>query len=165
MSRACTICSHCGREAIEIALVRREPYRNIAERFSVSLGALSRHTKEHLPALLAKAHDAKEASRADDLLKEVRELKGRAGQILDRTELDNPGLALRAISEIRSQLELLARLAGELRDAPTVNLWLSPEWVELRAVIVGALEPYEEARESVLRALEGAANGGANGGA
>jgi hypothetical protein len=39
-----------------------------------------------------------------------------------------------------------------------VNLNLSPEWLELRAVIVTALEPYSEARESVLRALDGGGN-------
>jgi hypothetical protein len=36
---------------------------------------------------------------------------------------------------------------------------LNPEWLELRAVIVGALEPYSEARRAVLRALEGGGNG------
>jgi hypothetical protein len=40
-----------------------------------------------------------------------------------------------------------------------VNLNVSPEWLELRGVIVGALEPYSEARGAVLSALEGAGNG------
>ena len=42
-----------------------------------------------------------------------------------------------------------------------VNLNVSPEWLELRAVIVGALEPYSEARGAVLQAIEGSDNGSA----
>jgi hypothetical protein len=34
-------------------------------------------------------------------------------------------------------LELLGKLAGELDERPVVNLNVSPEWLELRAVIVG----------------------------
>jgi len=40
-----------------------------------------------------------------------------------------------------------------------VSLNISPQWLELRAVIVGALEPYSEARGAVLRALERVGNG------
>jgi hypothetical protein len=36
---------------------------------------------------------------------------------------------------------------------------LNPEWLELRAVIVGALDAHPDARGVVLRALEGASNG------
>jgi hypothetical protein len=42
-----------------------------------------------------------------------------------------------------------------------VNLNISPEWLELRTVIVGALEPHPAAQESVLRALESVDNGAA----
>jgi hypothetical protein len=40
-----------------------------------------------------------------------------------------------------------------------VNLNVSSEWLELRAVIVGALEPHPAAHRAVLRALEGVGNG------
>lgn len=69
--------------------------------------------------------------------------------------------ALSAIREARGNLELLAKLLGELDERPVVNLNVSPEWLELRAVIVGALEPYTDARGAVLRAIEGAGNGSA----
>jgi hypothetical protein len=49
-------------------------------------------------------------------------------------------------------------LLGELDEHP-VNVLISPEWLELRAVIVTALEPHPEARGAVLGALEGAGNG------
>jgi hypothetical protein len=41
-----------------------------------------------------------------------------------------------------------------------VNLNISPEWLELRTVIVGALEPHPAAHTAVLRALESVGNDG-----
>jgi hypothetical protein len=67
----------------------------------------------------------------------------------------------RFFSQARGNLELLGKLAGELDERPVVNLNVSAEWLELRAVIVGALEPYSEARGAVLRAIEGSGNGSA----
>jgi hypothetical protein len=46
-----------------------------------------------------------------------------------------------------------------LNRTPTLNLTLSPEWLELRALIVRAVEPFPEAREGILRALEVGGNG------
>jgi hypothetical protein len=40
-----------------------------------------------------------------------------------------------------------------------VNLNVSPEWLELRAVIVAALGPHPAAHRAVLRALESGGNG------
>jgi hypothetical protein len=56
-------------------------------------------------------------------------------------------------------LELLGKLAGELDERPMVNLNVSPQWLKLRAVIVGALEPHPAAHTAVLRALEGVGDG------
>jgi hypothetical protein len=91
-------------------------------------------------------------------------LQTHALAILERAE-DGGDLrsALAAISQARGNLELLGKLAGELDERPVVNLNISPEWLELRAVIVGALEPHPAAQESVLRALESVNDGNAGG--
>jgi hypothetical protein len=60
---------------------------------------------------------------------------------------------LGAIREARGNLELLARLLGELESSPTVNLVVSPAFIELRTRILRALEPYAEARRAVTAAL------------
>jgi hypothetical protein len=71
----------------------------------------------------------------------VRDLQRRALEILDKAEeAGELRTALGAIREARGNLELLAKLLGELDERPVVNLNLSPEWLELRAVIVAALE-------------------------
>jgi len=50
MPRACSICTHPDREAIDTALTRGDAFRNIAPRFGTSVTALHRHKHEHLVA-------------------------------------------------------------------------------------------------------------------
>lgn len=162
MPRICTVCAHPEHHAINVALVNRDPYRNITQRYGVSKYALTRHTKEHLPKLLLKAKDAVEVAEADDLLSRLEALQSRTLAVLEAVEgTENYTVALAAIREARSNLELIGRVTKELESAPTFNLHLNPEWLELRATIVAALEPHPEARGSVLRALEGSSNGSA----
>lgn len=160
MPRICTICAHDERHAIDVALVHREAYRHIAARYGVSTGALQRHTREHIPELLVRARDAVEVADADDLLSAVKSLKSRVGAALDKVEASEEYDSFwRGARELRGCLELMGRITKELDERPTINLTLNPEWLELRAVIVNALEPHQEARESVMRALEGTSYG------
>ena len=160
MPRTCTVCAHDARAKIDRALVASEPLRTIADRWSVSKTSLMRHKAEHVPATLAKAQEAQEVALADDLLAGVRDLQARTLAILEAAEeASQHRTALAAIREARSNLELLAKLLGELDERPAVNVVLSPEWLELRAVVVGALEPHPDARGAVLRALGGAGDG------
>jgi hypothetical protein len=158
--RRCTVCDHPERRGIDEALVTGAPYRSVAKRFGLSESAVYRHKTEHLPAHLLKAKEVEEVAQADELLEQVRNLQAHALQILERAE--NAGdlrTALAAISQARGNLELLGKLAGELDERPVVNLNVSPEWLELRTVIVGALEPHPAAHRAVLRALESGDNG------
>jgi hypothetical protein len=159
--RRCTVCAHPELEIINRALVGREPYRSVANRYeSLSQAAVQRHQENHLPATLAKAREAEEVAHADDLLDQVRGLQARTLAILEAAEeTSQHRTALSAIREARSNLELLVKLLGELDDRPQVNILVSPEWLELRAVIVGALEPHPQARGAILRALEGVGSG------
>jgi hypothetical protein len=159
MPRPCTICAHPEHHAINVALVNRDPYRNITQHYGVSKYALTRHAKEHLPELLARAKDAVEIAEADSLLDRVEGLYKRTEAILEAAESNSEwALALAAIRECRGNLELLGRVTKELESAPTFNLLLNPEWIELRALIVRAVEPFPEARASILSALEGVSN-------
>jgi len=160
--RSCTLCEHPKREEIDRALVGETSNLSVSSVFGVSESAVRRHKANHLPAKLAKAHEAKEVSRADDLLRQVRILQSKTLSILLRAEgAGDLRTALSAVREARGNVELLAKLSGELDERPVVNLNISPEWLELRAAIVIALEPYSDARGAVLRAIEGSPNGAA----
>jgi hypothetical protein len=160
MPRRCTVCAHPKVEAIDMALVAGEPYRSVANRYeSLSQASVQRHSENHLPATLAQAKEAEMVAHADDLLEQVRDLQVRTFAILEAAEASEQyRTALSAIREARANLELIGEITKEL-DRGTINLELSPEWLELRGVIVAALEPHPAARDSILRALEGVDNG------
>ena len=155
MPRTCTICTHPEREAIDRALSPRvDSYRHIASQFDVSTAAVRRHEAEHLPESLAMAQEAREVAHGDDLLAQVVDLQQRTLAILTQAEKKGDGrLALSAIAEARRNLELLGKLAGELQQEGTVNLILTPQWIELQTVILQALAPYPEARLAVAEAV------------
>ncbi len=156
MSRKCTICAHKQHSAIDKALVERQPFRTIADQFSVSKTALLRHYDDHLPSSLVKAQEATEAAQADALLAQVVDLRDKALGVLEKAEAaDELRAAVSAIREARGCVELLGKLAGQLKDAPTINLVLSAEWLTVQAAVLTALEPHPEARLAVSSALGG----------
>lgn len=156
MPRRCTVCSHPEQEAIDEALVAGTALSALSAKYRVSEDALGRHKGNHLPAKLVMAAEVREVAEADNLLAQVRDLQGRTLAVLEAAEhTQQHRTALGAIREARSNLELLAKLLGELDDSPTVNILVSPQWLELRTTIITALDAHPQARESVLRAVEG----------
>jgi hypothetical protein len=154
MPRRCTICTHSSRPDIDKALIGRQPFRNIAAQYGVSTSALVRHSDDHLPASLVKAQEASEAAQADALLAQVVDLRDKALGVLTKAEgADDLRAAVAAIREARGCVELLGKLAGQLQDAPTVNLVLSPEWMSIQVQILLALEPHPDARLAVAHAM------------
>lgn len=219
MPRTCTLCRHAEREGIERALVAGEPYRSIAARFGVSMGAIDRHKSDHLPARLVAAERAQEVASAGRVMAELERGLARVNLLLDACDryLRDPedpdrydvgpragdvtvvyeepvddgrprlrrerlsvllarlgsteaGLGLRVVAtevkhadprelllktagRLRDQLELVARLAGELQEAPQVNVVVSAEWAAVRSALLAALAPYPEARAAVAARL------------
>jgi hypothetical protein len=152
MSKPCSVCVHPKRTEIEEAMIRRQPYRQITERFGVSSGAASRH-KKHIIAALARAREAREVSRADGLLIQVQDLQAHSLSILDAAEDANDfRSALSAIREARGCIELLAKLTGELQQQGTLVL-VAPQWIQLRTTILNILKPYPEVQSELVQAL------------
>ncbi len=110
--------------------------------------------------MIARVRHEEERDIALDVIEQLKTINSASLAILEEARnATEPDLALKAVDRIHKQIELQAKLLGELDERSHVNLYLSPEWLELRALIVSAIEPYAAARESVLRALEGAGNG------
>ncbi len=154
MPRTCTVCSDSKRDEIDRALVAGEPFRHIAARFDTSTGALQRHKNEHLPATMVKAQEQADVRHAIDVVAQLKAINGASLAILKEARDDKNGdLALKAVDRIQRQLELQSKLLGELNEGTTVNLVVSLEWLEVRALILEAVSPYPEARQAVLKAL------------
>jgi predicted DNA-binding protein YlxM (UPF0122 family) len=153
MPRKCTVCEHEKVEEINRLLLEGVSLRDIAGQYSISKTALHRH-KKHIPATLAKAQEAQEVARADNLLDQVTELRDKALSILDKAEqAGDLRTALQGVREAKGCLELLAKLQGELQERTTINVLINPQWLSLRTVILQTLEPYPEARLRLAEAL------------
>ncbi|MEJ7810416.1 MAG: hypothetical protein WKG32_08385 [Gemmatimonadaceae bacterium] len=155
MPRRCTVCDSPKRAEIDRALVARaDGYRNIAERFRLSLASVYRHYAEHLPAALAKAQGARDAASGERLLDRLLALHGvTLGILKEARKTKSHGLALAAIQRAEKQLELQARLMGELQDAPSVNILVTAEFRQVQAVIIETLRDHPALRSRVAAAL------------
>jgi hypothetical protein len=159
MPRACSICGHEHRDAMEDAFIAGQAKRRIASQHGVSERAVRYHMREHLPALLALARDAERAARADTLLDRMEALQSQTLAILDAPEDQRTALA--AIAQARRNLELIGEITRELDRAGTINWEINVEWQEVKALILTALGPHPAAREAVFHALTEAPNGNA----
>src|SRR5215212_3341167 len=132
MPRSCPICDHEDLDEINAALASNERIRTIAERWSVRKTALMRHRNEHLPysaieakeaeANEAEAKEAEEDAPGDDLLDQVRDLQERALATLEEAEeAEELNAALRAIREVKSDLELMTDPLNELDERSVDN--------------------------------------------
>lgn len=157
MTRTCTVCTHKDIDKINKMLLTTETHRNIAKRFGTSESAMYRHKESHIPEILLKSKDVQETANADSLLDQLRVARERTFSLLDKAEAAADtrvyGAPVAYLREIREQLKFMAELEGRLATQPTVNILINPQWVELRSVIIKALEPHPEAREAVLHAL------------
>ncbi len=153
MPRTCTICTHEQRPEIDAALLNETPLRDMARRYATSKDALARH-RDHLPKQLVKAQEQEDVSQAIDVVKQLKAINGATLAILKEARADKNGeLALKAVDRIQRQLELQAKLLGELQQEGTINVTVSPEWLSIRAVLTQALQPYPDAARAVSKAL------------
>jgi len=157
MARTCTICAHANRQEIDAALATKQTSNTaLASIFDVTEAAIRRHAARHLPATLTKAQAAREVTQADNLLAQVSDLQQRTLAILTTAEeAGDLRVALGAIGQARANLELLARLLGELHEQE-VNIGIlvtSPDWLRLRSAILTALDSYPDARRAVTEAI------------
>src|SRR5262245_3532654 len=116
MGQLCSVCQHPARASIDATLCDgSSSNRRIASVHGLSEISVRRHRANHLPGVLVKAKEAAEVARADDLLSQVRDLQVRTLAILAQAEEGGDlKTALAAIGQARGNLELLARLLGEL---------------------------------------------------
>ena|SRR6516164_7481935 len=120
MPRNCTICNHPQLREITHALMARRPYRSIQARYGVNKSAIVRHLKRHVTKALRKLTAteiplAMAEEVAEPVLVEMRKLNVRSLRILKSAEdAKDHTTALSAVRECRRNLELIAKLTGEL---------------------------------------------------
>ena len=152
--RPCSVCQHPDRPAIDMMLVNHKPFRAIARQFGLSKDAVLRHHDDHLPAVLAKAREAEDVAHAIDVVTQLKAINAAALAVLADARTRGDGeLALKAIDRVQRQVELQAKLVGELDERPQITLQTAPEWLQLRGVLLEALRDYPDARRAVAARL------------
>jgi AcrR family transcriptional regulator len=153
----CAVCNHPEREAFEKDLaLERTTAADVARAIGCNRSTVTRHLRNHLLPGLRESYQA--GAEPDlkhlDVLAEMKELYGRMKGHLSAAEAAKDWQAIRGFhGEARKDLELLAKLLGELQQEGTINVTVSPEWLTLRAVVIQALRPYPDAARAVAGAL------------
>ena len=101
--------------------------------------------------------EAEDSRQAIDIIQQLRVVNAATLEVVKKARADGKdSTLLRAVDRIHKQIELQARLLGEIQEAQTtVNVAVLPEWHGIRQVVIEALHPYPEARLAVVRALKG----------
>jgi hypothetical protein len=143
----CSVCVSSHHDSINSALATGVSLRRIEKQFGVSKSAVERHANGCAAELLRVARGDRAAASGGKLDAELASLAAETRSVLEAArESKDWGLALRAIARLEQQLSIRAKLEGDGGDgavvnvAVQVNLAQSPEWAQLRAVILAALD-------------------------
>src|SRR5262249_41249294 len=118
MPQTCTVCRHPKVHEINEALLAEQPLRHIAELSGTSATALHRHRKSHISTALASSKRVADEVNAETLFDRLRAINRETAAILAEARASNAsGLALQAIARVEKQIELEARLLGDLNDS------------------------------------------------
>lgn len=120
----CSICAHPQATEINRALVKGVTCRELALKYHVGHMSLHRHQKAgHIPASIAKAEEAKEIAKGDDLLRYVKGILGKAVSYMNQAEAAGDlRTACSAVREARGCIELLGKVTGEIDNRNQVNV-------------------------------------------
>ena len=105
-------------------------------------------------ASAAKDSMAARLENAASFIDQLREVRDKAAGLLDQAEAsDNLRAAGVFLRELREQIRLMAELEGKISSQPQLTIINNPEWVELRTLIITALDDFPEARQAVTDAI------------
>lgn len=132
MSRRCAVCDHKARKQIDRLLIAGVSYRNISQLYTgFSKYSLSRHKREHIPELIAKAVKDREAAAVE----EAKDLVGECNRYL------------------REANDLLTACSRWLRDPLTGEIILDPRDTEIRVFYTDASSGTVVKRQALLADL------------
>lgn len=155
ISSRCTVCQHESINEINEKLVSGVASRPLASEYNLNYKAVQNHKNQHLPKTMVKAQELQEENTADKLLARVEELYSKALLLIEKADSDQKWQAATgAIKEARACLELTGKLMGTLKTGHTINIHYNQEFVEARLTIYQALQPFPDARQAVIEALE-----------
>lgn len=155
MPKPCSICEDPRRDEFDRRARIEDNIAKIAQDFALSYDALYRHVKanHHIREVTAIPTSA-ELATSEDIYKEIEAWHTEAKD-LQRTAKAGGDIktALLGLEKALKCLELMLKIHGQISDAPQITIINNPEWVELRTVIIQALDDFPEAKGAVINAI------------
>jgi len=127
----CSVCRHPELRAISADLASGMSARAVGRKYGFTPPTICKHVNEHIgEALIA-------TNISEPVLEAIRKLNTRTLAILRKAEDDDdPATALQAIRESRCNLQLVARLTGELKNPePSEETKVVDTYVDRQLVI------------------------------
>lgn len=168
MGRKSKIEAHPQSEEIIRRLTSGEEYSKIVEDFpDIRYQDLDYYAENKLPEILSKSKDLKaladeieqaDVHKGDTYLQLVIGLQKKALDALELQDASSDPKSWAMVSrEVRGYLELLGKALDRIRDTPPAQVTIinNLEWVELRTVIITALDNFPEAKLAVVNAIRG----------
>jgi len=165
VAKPCIFCTHSDRQSLEDALLRHEiTQQRAADILGVNRSSVSRHMRDHVQKAVAEAiSQDKDLEDGLNVTRQLIEINRESRAILSeaRAKGDNY-LALGAIARVEKQLELQARLLGDIATGINIQIIQSPQFTEFKALILGILDDYPEVKDQVVDSLRGLLDAGTN---
>lgn len=157
MPRKCSICQHAKRKEIEKKLISGVSFRNITKQYGMSIGAVHRHIKKgHLSQKIVKSKETKDIIRDGDLDEQVKYWQNEIQGIYDKSKSKDKRIALTAIDKAFKFIELQERLIGKLKEKTTVNIFMNPQFIIIKQILMEELKDLPEYRARISERLQDA---------
>lgn len=166
MGRKSKIEAHPQSEEIIKRLASGEEYSDIVRDIpGLTWDDLDYYQKKKLPVILSKSNDLRaladeieqaDVHKGDTYLQLVIGLQKKALDALEQQNArEDPKSWAMVSREARGYVELMGKALDRIREAPPAQITIinNPEWVELRTLIITALEPYPDARQAVVNVI------------
>jgi len=166
MGRKSKIEAHPQSEEIIRRLASGEEYSDIVRDIpGLTWDDLDYYQKNKLPNIISKSKDLKaladeiesaDVHKGDTYLQLVIGLQKKALDALEQQNAKEDPKSWAMVSrEARGYVELMGKALDRIREAPPAQITIvnNPQWVELRTLIITALEPYPDARQAVVHAI------------
>lgn len=155
MPKPCSICEDPRRDEFDRRARIEDNIAKIAQDFALSYDAFYRHIKanHHIREVTAIPTSA-ELATSEDIYKEIERWHDEAKDLQRAAKAGGDiKTALLGLEKALKCLELMLRIHGQISDAPQITIINNPEWVEIRTLIIGALDPFPDAKQAVCEVL------------
>lgn len=162
----CAVCRHIEHQRAELLLAGGASIRSVAQKYKLNYHALRRHWLRHVPEerkarmklgpVAQAALAARVADESTSILDHFKIVRAGLYELYEAalSAGDRNGGALLA-GRLHENLSAMARLTGELASSPLIgqqtNIFITPQFAEIQAMLIRVLARFPEARAAVIQ--------------